>query len=324
MGARCGNWPGCSGEGAARCGPARPPACAVCAPSPLPLRAGPPPGRTPTRAPAAGLPARPRRGVTGGSGAGLQGAGRGWRRPNGAPGGGGREAAAARGAPAAGWESCRALAARGAAGGGCRALGGSGGARARPPRGSRRRAARPGGGRALTLPGLPPPRQRAAQLAQERLVFLHPAGPRAGRAQRRGGHGPSAGRRAAAARPGSGQEGAAPAPAPAPRRPLALRPPPPARGLPRCASRPLSEKQGWFSAEGAPGTDPQDSCRLLCAGPEAASGNRPGGPRGLCSHLRCPSNNCTDRSFHLLSYYPEADLGTGTPGTAPALKLPVP
>lgn len=43
-------------------------------------------------------------------------------------------------------------------------------------------------GGALTLPGLLLPRQRAAQLAQERLVLLHLGGPRGGRSRWRGGH----------------------------------------------------------------------------------------------------------------------------------------
>ena len=113
------------------------------------------------------------------------------------------------------------------------------------PRGGARRVRgrRPAAG-ALTLLGLLLPRQRAAQLAQERLVLLHSVGPQGGRARRRGGHGARgvSGSRARAQRvweppwsppplaPGSGWEGAAPAPAPAPRPPLALRSPPPEVG----------------------------------------------------------------------------------------------
>lgn len=170
----------------------------------MPVRAGPGWGRAPGRQP------------SGSRGARSRGARQGERARAGAPlDRVGRNSGARARGPAAGSGRApgrRRLVPRGA----CAAGGG-------------RRAA---GGRALTLLGLLLPRQRAAQLAQERLVLLHLVRPRAGRAQRRGGHGPGAGAAgvgaapvaaaaAAAARspgewPGGRGRNAGPRPAPAP------------------------------------------------------------------------------------------------------------
>lgn len=157
----------------------------------------------------------------------------------------------------------------------------------------RGRGWRPAAG-ALTLLGLLLPRQRAAQLAEERFVLLHPVGPQGGRAQRRGRTwgrtgtwwpGQGAARLGAAlvpphlppARPGSGREGAAPAPAPPPpapgpggvRRPRSgSGSPRPAceshRRFPRAASLTL-QAQRWFPLNATDRTDRVPLCAPFCS-----------------------------------------------------------
>lgn len=151
---------------------------------------------------------------------------------------------------------------------------------------------RPAAG-ALTLLGLLLPRQRAAQLAEERFVLLHPVGPQGGRAQRRGGHGDARGPRwpgreqrvweppwsppppPPPARPGEWPggrgPGAGPRPPPAPGPGGVRRPrsgsgsPRPAceshRRFPRAASRLLSKRSGGSP----PKCRQSDRPRALCA-----------------------------------------------------------
>lgn len=101
---------------------------------------------------------------------------------------------------------------------------------------------------ALTLLGLLLPRQRAAQLAQERFVLLHPGGARGGRARRRGGHGPSASRQVAARSPG-GAGRARPPPSPPALSPAGV-PAPRRTGSPSPADKSHSWRGG---VEGGPG-----------------------------------------------------------------------
>lgn len=243
-----------------------------------------------------------------------------WRPRRGRAGGCGRQGRARRGLgvlPGAGSSRRRGRGLPGA-----RGLGGREG-QAAPSVPAARRTARRGPGTHPPGPSSSSPACRPACPGTTRLSSSCGAAGRASAAARRtwAERGSPRRRRSPGEWPGGRGPGAGPRPAPAPG-PAATTPSPRAPAL--RLSPPLREAgRGGSAPRARLGQTPRTHA-ACCVRGLAASGNRPGGPRGLCSHLRCPSNNCTDRSFHLLSYYPEADLGTGTPGTAPALKLPVP